>query len=41
MLKLGWFLRDFIYNPELLSQSAVDESERSVVWSGGSKSTHS
>jgi hypothetical protein len=25
MWKLGWFLRDFIYDPELLSQSEVDE----------------
>lgn len=25
MWKLGWFLRDFIYDPELLSQNAVDE----------------
>lgn len=25
MWKLGWFLRDFLYDPELLSQSEVDE----------------
>ena len=25
MWKLGWFLRDFIYDPELLSQNQVDE----------------
>ena len=25
MWKLGWFLRDFIYDPELLSRSEVDE----------------
>jgi hypothetical protein len=25
MWKLGWFLRDFIYDPELLSQNEVDE----------------
>jgi hypothetical protein len=25
MWKLGWFLRDFIYDPDLLSQSEVDE----------------
>jgi hypothetical protein len=25
MWKLGWFLRDFIYDPELLRQSEVDE----------------
>ena len=25
MWKLGWFLRDFLYNPELLSQDEVDE----------------
>jgi hypothetical protein len=25
MWKLGWFLRDFVYDPELLSQSEVDE----------------
>ena len=25
MWKLGWFLRDFTYDPELLSQSEVDE----------------
>src|SRR5664279_5498116 len=23
--KLGWFLRDFLYDPELLSQDEVDE----------------
>ena len=25
MWKLGWFLRDFLYDPELLSQNEVDE----------------
>jgi hypothetical protein len=25
MWKLGWFLRDFLYDPELLSQDEVDE----------------
>jgi hypothetical protein len=25
MWKLGWFLRDFLYDPELLSQSEVEE----------------
>jgi hypothetical protein len=25
MWKLGWFLRDFLYDPELLSQEEVDE----------------
>ena len=25
MWKLGWFLRDFVYDPELLSQNQVDE----------------
>src|SRR5271167_1378630 len=25
MWKLGWFLRDFLYAPELLSQDEVDE----------------
>jgi hypothetical protein len=25
MWKLGWFLRDFLYNPELLSQDEIDE----------------
>jgi hypothetical protein len=25
MWKLGWFLRDFLYDPELLSQDAIDE----------------
>ena len=25
MWKLGWFLRDFLYDPELLSQGEVDE----------------
>ena len=25
MWKLGWFLRDFLYDPELLSQDQVDE----------------
>ena len=25
MWKLGWFLRDFIYDPELLNQNEVDE----------------
>lgn len=25
MWKLGWFLRDFIYDPELLSQNEIDE----------------
>ena len=25
MWKLGWFLRDFIYDPELLSQNEVDD----------------
>ena len=26
MWKLGWFLRDFLYDPELFSQDEVDES---------------
>jgi len=25
MWKLGWFLRDFLYDPELLSQEQIDE----------------
>ena len=25
MWKLGWFLRDFLYDPELLSQDEIDE----------------
>jgi len=25
MWKLGWFLRDFLYDPELLSQDQIDE----------------
>ena len=25
MWKLGWFLRDFLYDPDLLSQDEVDE----------------
>ena len=25
MWKLGWFLRDFLHDPELLSQDAIDE----------------
>ena len=25
MWKLGWFLRDFLYDPEMLNQSEVDE----------------
>ena len=25
MWKLGWFLRDFLYDPELLSRDEVDE----------------
>jgi hypothetical protein len=25
MWKLGWFLRDFLYDPELLSEDAIDE----------------
>jgi len=27
MWKLGWFLRDFLYDPELLSQDELDEQE--------------
>ena len=27
MWKLGWFLRDFLYDPELLSQNELDERD--------------
>jgi hypothetical protein len=29
--KLGWFLRDFLYDPELLSQDEVDEKVLSAL----------
>src|SRR3974390_1146306 len=40
MWKLGWFLRDFLYDPELLSQSEVDEQAlRGLI--GVVKTSHS
>ena len=31
MWKLGWFLRDFLYHPELLAHEQVDEPRHEPV----------
>ena len=35
MWKLGWFLRDFLYDPELLSQSEIDRRASPAHPGGG------